>query len=802
MINTAFTLACCILVSQFCFSQATAYKKPPPDVVSIMETPPTPFFGISPQRDAFMLVHYNPDPGISTLAQPFLKLGGIRVNPIINARQRITEFTSVSIQWFLENKTIDIQLPAGVRPSNVPAWSPDGKHIAFQVDVADGVELWVADTKTGNAQRIEGVRLNEMLMSPYSWTEDSQHLLVRSIPKGRGAPPEENKYPTGPVIEETSGRQSKVMTFQDLLKNEHDEKLFEYYGTSQPVLINVLSGKQKIIGTPALYTGMTWSPDENYLLVSYVRTPFSYRVTYGNFSRKTDIWDKEGNFVRNIIDLPVTDEIPTHGVVTGPRGLTWQAHYPARLLWAEALDGGDPLAKVAFRDKVMMLESPLSEAPKEIIQTTHRFSGFTWTATPDIGLLDTYDRDRRWSTTFLFDIGHPSMQDTLFDLSINDDYNDPGTPLFDRLPNNDYVMAQDGDWAWFSGNGATPEGNFPRLDMINLKTGEKKNIWQSPKEKYSQFISFAGEGHDRFIIRQESKTEAPNFYLTDKKARDAKALTTFKDPAPQLTGIEKKIVRYTRPDGVPLSGTLMLPPGYQEGDKLPLFIWAYPVEYSDKSTAGQVRGSDNTFTFLRGDTPAFFLTQGYAVLMNATIPIVGDPETMNNTFIEQAVSSGKAAIDYLDSLGVIDRSRVGVGGHSYGAFMTANLLAHSDDYAYGIARSGAYNRTLTPFGFQSERRSFWEAQDIYMNVSPFTHANKINEPLLIIHGEADNNPGTHTMQSDRLYQAIKGTGGTARYVLLPHESHGYRAKESLQHVVAEMFEWADKYGKGKSEVRP
>jgi dipeptidyl aminopeptidase/acylaminoacyl peptidase len=262
--------------------------------------------------------------------------------------------------------------------------------------------------------------------------------------------------------------------------------------------------------------------------------------------------------------------------------------------------------------------------------------------------------------------------------------------------------------------------------------------------------------------------------------------------------MKKELVKYTRADGVALSGTLYLPSGYKARTRLPLIIWAYPLEYSDPGTAGQIRGSPNEFTFFRGVTPLFFITQGYAVLMDATMPVVGDPETMNNTFVEQIVSSAKAAIDKLDSMGVADPQRALVSGHSYGAFMTANLLAHSDLFAAGIARSGAYNRTLTPFGFQSERRSFWEAPDLYMKVSPFTYANKINEPILLIHGEADNNAGTHTIQSERLFQAIKGHGGTARLVLLPHESHGYAARESVLHVLAEMFEWADEYVKNKA----
>ena len=775
-------------------AQNNAYRRPPADVAAIVEARPTPQVSMNPTRDALMLTDYNPNPGIATLAQPFLKLGGLRVNPQINARQRITEFTGATIQWFLTGKSVTLEMPKTGRLAGIPSWSPDGKRIAFAIDVADGVQLWVADATTGKSKRLGNFYLNDMLGSSFLWMEDSDRICVRSIPAGRGPAPSATVVPTGPAIEETSGKVSQVMTYQDLLKNEHDEFLFEYYGTSQLLIISANSGKTQLLGNPGLYTSMSWSPDERYVIVTQLRKPFSYRVQYSNFARKTEIWDQNGKAVRTIAEFGVTDEIPRQGVVTGPRSVEWQPLYDARLIWAEALDGGDPKKKVDFRDKLMSLDAPFSAQPRELLKTKHRYSGFEWMASKDAALLTEFDRDRRWYTTYYLNLQQPAAKDTLFDLSMNDDYNTPGSPVMDRLPNGDWVIAQDGDWLYYDAPGNSDDGQYPRLDKINLKTGEKQTLFKSKDKTFEEFIAFAGKDRSQIVTRYQSKTEVPNFYLVGLKDQSRKALTQFADPAPQLTGIEKRVVKYTRPDGVPLSGTLYLPAGYTPGQKLPLFMWAYPLEYSDKSTAGQVRVTDNTFTFYRNDSPLFMVTQGYAVLMDATIPIVGDPETMNNTFREQATASGRAAIDYLDSLGIIDRSKVGVGGHSYGAFMTANLLAHSNDYAYGIARSGAYNRTLTPFGFQSERRNFWEAKDIYMNVSPFNFADQIKKPLLIIHGEADNNPGTFTIQSERLYQAIKGTGGTARFVLLPHESHGYRARESVLHVLAEMFDWAGKYG--------
>ena len=775
-------------------AQNNPYRRPPADVAAIVEARPTPQVSMNPTRDALLLTSYNPNPGIATLAEPFLKLAGLRVNPQINARQRITEFTGCEVQWFGEGKNVTIEMPKTGRMAGPASWSPDGKRLAFGVDVADGVQLWVADARTGKSKRVANLLLNDVLATAFFWLEDSEQLLVRSIPANRGAAPSATVVPTGPSIEETSGKVSQVMTFQDLLKNEHDELLFEYYATSQLVVVNVNTGQLQMLGAPGLYTAVDWSPDENYVLATQLRKPFSYRVQFSNFARKTEIWDRKGNPVCIMADFPVTDEIPRQGTVVGPRSFEWLPIHGARLLWVEALDGGDPKRKVDFRDKIMLMDAPFSSTAREILKTKYRYSGFEWLSAKDAGLLTEYDRDRRWYTTYRTDLQNPATKDTLFDQSVNDDYANPGNPVYERLPNGDWVIAQEGDWLFYNADGASEDGQYPRLDKINLKTREKQTLYESGNKTFEEFIAFAGKGRERIVTRYQSKTEVPNFFLVNLSDNSRKPLTQFSDPAPQLTGIAKQIVKYTRPDGVPLSGTLYLPADYKPGQKLPLFLWAYPLEYSDKSTAGQLRVTDNTFTFYRNDSPLFFVTQGYAVLMDATIPIVGDPETMNNTFLEQATSSGRAAIDYLDSLGIIDRTKVGVGGHSYGAFMTANLLAHSDDYAYGIARSGAYNRTLTPFGFQSERRSFWEAKDIYMNVSPFNFADKIKKPLLLIHGEADNNPGTFTVQSERLYQAIKGNGGTARLVLLPHESHGYRARESVLHVLAEMFDWAGKYG--------
>jgi len=168
----------------------------------------------------------------------------------------------------------------------------------------------------------------------------------------------------------------------------------------------------------------------------------------------------------------------------------------------------------------------------------------------------------------------------------------------------------------------------------------------------------------------------------------------------------------------------------------------------------------------------------------------------NDTFVEQLVSSAEAAVNAVVERGVVDPEKIAVGGHSYGGFMTAHLLAHTKLFKAGLARSGAYNRTLTPFGFQGEERTFWEATPTYIRLSPFAHAKKIAEnkrPLLLIHGENDENSGTHPMQSERLYNAVKGMGGIIRLVKLPFERHGYRARQSIMHALYEQDMWLQTY---------
>ena len=709
-------LAGCLLLAQ------EPYKLPPKEVVDIVDAPPPPTAIISPSGDIMLLAEYRAMPSIADLAQPMLKLAGTRITPKYNSRQQTFFYTGLTIKSIKNGLVKRVELPEGAKLSS-PRWSYDSSWISFLRFTEAGLELWAVDSKTGKAKTLTPPIINAAIGSGFTWLPDNRHLLVYSILENRGSPPEKPAVPAGPNIQEASGKFSTVWTYQDLLTCPYDEKLFDYYATSQIMEIDVISGTSRKIGEPGIYLYANSSPDGNFLLVYRIKKPYSYSVPYFSFPHAWEIWDRDGNLVHLLADLPLADEVPVQGVPKGPRSVEWRPLKPAALVWVEALDEGNPEKTVPHRDKLMTLSAPFKENPSEVMKIQHRYSGVDWLRPEGNALITEFDWKKRWTTTYLINVDDPAQAaKKIFDLSSQDSYNDPGSPVSTTTMTGEQILLQDKDWIYLSGSGASPKGDMPFLDKMDLKTMKKERLFQCREGGYEAFINFAGQSRDQIITRYESKTEPPNYYLLSLKSKKKAALTDFKDPAPQLTGMKKQLIKYTRADGVELSGTLHLPPGYKEGERLPCVIWAYPLEYSDARVAGQVRGSPYRFTFFRGTSQLFFVTQGYAVFDGAQMPVVGDPKTMNDTFVEQIVSSAKAAIDKLDSMGIIDPKRVGVGGHSYGAFMTANLLAHCDLFVAGIARSGAYNRTLTPFGFQSERRTLWQARQVYFNLSPFMYA--------------------------------------------------------------------------------
>jgi dipeptidyl aminopeptidase/acylaminoacyl peptidase len=742
---------------------------------------------------------------IKEVSQPELKLAGFRLNPGTNGPSRTYHFNKIKFKDLKTMKEVPITgLPEDPQISNMN-WSPDGQKMAFTLTRSGGIELWLAYVKDGRAVKLTKPVLNGVMYGrPYMWLSDGKHILFKSVLKDRGNPPTKDPVPKGPIVQGNEGKVKKapVRTYQDLLKDKHDEDLFTFYGTAQ-LMVTDLAGKAKTIGKPGIIQSFSPSPEGNYILVQMIKPPFSYLVPYYRFPQAVEIWDNEGNLVKKIADIPLSENIPKGFNATrkGPRSFTWRGDAAAVLYWTEAQDEGDPAKEAETRDKLYFLEAPFTGKPKEGPSLKYRFGGIRW-GTGNIAMINQYWWKTRKERTVLFQPDFPDKPGILiFDRSFEDKYTDPGS--FVLTPNRfgKYVLLTDKKerYLYLRGAGASPEGDRPFIDRFDLRTKKSFRLWRSQAPYYESVISVIDIDKHKVLTSREGKKIQPNYYIRNLKSGKLKQVTHFPHPFPQLKDVEKQFLKYKRADGIELTGDLYLPPGYKKADGLlPVLMWAYPQEYKSKDAAGQVTDSPYRFFRLYYGSPILWITQGYAVFDDIKMPVVGEGDVEpNDTYVEQLVANAEAAIDKLEEMGIGDRKRVAIGGHSYGAFMTANLLAHSRLFAAGIARSGAYNRSLTPFGFQAEERTLWEATDTYIKMSPFMHAHKVKDPLLLIHGEMDNNSGTFPIQSKRFYHALKGHGATARLVMLPFESHGYRARESIMHMLWETYNWLEKYVKNR-----
>lgn len=764
---------------------ATTWKEPPEPIRSLLLAEETPSVAISPCRRFLLLRHHEPMPGLDVLARPYLKLAGSRIDPKTRGPQLGAQTTKLVLRRLADGSERPLPIPKGHLGGAV--WSADGERIAFSRATDAGTELWLVTTADARARKVDGVQLNAVLGAPVEWLPDQRTLLCRLAVDGLQLP-EPPAAPAGPNVQETAGSKAQVRTNQDMLQSEYDARCFEVLATCQLARIDAGTLAVERVGTPAMVAGCEPSPDGSFLLVDTVRRPFSYLVPWRSFPSRVEVWSKTGASLLVVAEQPLRDNVPIGGVPTGRRGIGWLPTAPHALTWSEALDGGDPKAKVSPRDAVFVQPEPAAE-PVLWFRTEHRFAGLACAEDGRLALMSEFDRSARRQRVWRLDAGDLAAKPILlYERSTQDAYGDPGTPVFDLQPDGRRLLRLDDGCLFRAGDGASKDGSRPFLDRCDVVSGQTQRLWQCAEGRYEVFAGFLDE--QRIAIRSESKAEPPN-YLQVTLATGARApLTKFEDPTQQLVAqVQKQLIRYQRADGVALSGTLYLPPGHRPGQKYPTLVWAYPQEFTQASDAGQVRGSPNRWVRLDGTSHLWLLLAGCAVFDDATMPIVGPVRTANDSYVEQLVASAKAAVDELVQRGVTEPGRLAIGGHSYGAFMTANLLCHSDLFATGIARSGAYNRTLTPFGFQNEERTFWEAPEVYLAMSPFAHVQQLNEPILLIHGEDDNNQGTWPLQSQRLFAAIKGHGGTARLVMLPHEAHGYRARESVLHCVAEMVDW-------------
>ena len=790
-----------LLISGLTFSQENlTYQKPSAEILALADYERAPSVSMDSKKEYMLLSYRNTYKTLEDLSQEEMRLGGLRINPITNISSTVTYINNLRIRKIKDKVEMQVNgLPKNALIANV-SWSPNEKKIAFTNTTLTGVELWIIDVVSATAKKITAANLNANLGSPYNWMKDNETLLVKVLPKNRPALIDSKKdLPKGPTVSVSDGSKSQNRTYQDLLKNKTDEVNFDALVTSELYKISI-TGEANLFKSAAIYAGESFSPDGNYLMLTTIQKPYSYIVPLSRFPQKSVVYDLNGKEIKQVNEVPLTEIMPKgfSSVRTGKRNMNWRADQPATLYYVEALDGGDQAKMAEFRDEVFIWDAPFSSNPISLLKTKQRYAGIMW-ANEKIAIVTDSWYDTRNTKAYLFNPSNVTIAPKIIeDRNSQDIYSDPGNFEMKKNEFGKYVIAIENNKGYLMGDGFTKEGQFPFIDEYDFTTLQKKRLYTSKmKDKKEDLLSIEDFKKGDVLVMIQSKNEYPNYYFRNIKSNNKLTpITAFKNPFESIENVYKEVIKYKRNDGVELSGTLYLPVGYDKTkkEKLPLLIWAYPAEYKDKNSAGQSDKNPNEFTFPNYGSFVYWVTKGYAVLDDAAFPIIGEGTTEpNDTFIPQLVANAEAAIDAVDKLGYINRKKVAIGGHSYGAFMTANLLTHSNLFACGIARSGAYNRTLTPFGFQSEQRNYWDVPEIYNTMSPFMNADKMKTPLLLTHGEADNNPGTFTLQTERYFQALKNLGAPVRMVILPKESHGYAAKDNILHLLWEQDQFLEKY---------
>ena len=781
------------------------YQNPSREILELFDYQKAPKVIMDDNKENIIFTYQNTYKTLEDLSLNELHLAGLRINPVTNISGSIVYITNLKVRKLQDKEMVQVMgLPDRPKIANL-TWSPDETKMAFTNTTEHSVQLWVLDIQTATAKLVTDKPLNACLSEPFVWFKDNQHLLIQAIPVDRPALIDaKNELPKGPIISNSDGSVAQNRTYPDMLSNRIDEANFETLATSELYKVS-LGGEAEPFSGKGMYSETVFSPDGNYLLISTIQKPFSYLVPYNRFPFKSVVYDLSRKEIKVVNEVPLTEVLPKGfmAVRKGKRYMDWRNDKPSTLIFTEALDEGNPQRKVEFRDAVYQWNVPFDAPPVLLVRTADRFAGIIWGNETTAILFDNW-YDTRSTRTFLFNPANASESPKLIvSRNSQDIYSDPGK--FEMVKNlyGKKVLLLEKENLFLVGEGYTKNGQFPFVDRLNLKTLKSVRLYQSSlTDKMESILAIKDLKKGEILVQIQSKSDFPNYFIRNiKKKEQLTAITNFPNPFESLRRVEKTLIRYKRNDGVELSGTLYLPAGYDKvkKEKLPLLIWAYPTEYKDRNSAGQTSLNQNEFTSPAYNSFVFWVAKGYAVLNNASFPIIGEGKAEpNDSFVSQLVANAEAAINAVDSLGYIDRKRVAVGGHSYGAFMTANLLTHCNLFACGVAQSGAYNRTLTPFGFQTEQRNYWDAPELYNTMSPFMNAEKMKTPLLLVHGDADNNPGTFTLQTERYFQALKGLGAPVRMVLLPKEAHAYVARENILHLLWEQDQWFEKYLKGKN----
>jgi len=795
------------------------FRPSPESIQPFFKGKPMPRVSLSPDSEHMLIVQGVRFQRIEDLSRPYLGLAGVRIDPVNNGPARPVYYTEFRILSLNDRKELPLPMPSGARFS-LPVWSPNGSRFACLRYLRDRVELWIGNPSRRTLTPLKNIRINAAFGRPFQWMPDGKSILCQTVSSQRGRLPKRERVAPGPLIQDTRPDKVPLRRSADGLKDGFDRELFLYYCQAELERVEVTGGKRTRLRKlnrshapgeklkPTIFFHYDISPTGAHILVERLHPPFTLHVPARMFARSVEVWTLQAD-VKTASVLPSAETIPLGGVQRRPRGHHWRPTAPDTLVWVDALDKGNPAEPAEFRDRIMLLPMQSQSKERELVRLPHRFSRIYWGENPDVALVREYVSSENKHRVWYVNPEEKSKADTeggpsqtvhlLWELPVQDRYLHPGFPLMRQLANGKRAMRVVDGKIYLNGWGASPKGDRPFLDRFNLETTEKERLFECDEKGFEAVVAIlngSGEKGLEFITHYEDPQTYPNYYRRTIGKIERHPLTRFKDPVKKLR-VQKQLVTYFRNEDR-LSCMLYLPPGYDAKNPtkpLSTILWVYPRQYTRGSDAAQVAGNTRRFDHFTGADPRFLTLEGYAVI-DLALPVVGDQETANDQFTGQIVSSAEAAIDQMVLMGVSDPGRVGVGGHSYGAFAAVTLLANSQYFRAGVAQSGAYNRTLTPFGFQNERRTLWQASDTYRKMSPLFDVPKIRNPLLLIHGLEDGNAATTPAQSRQLFQAIKGQeGGKARLVMLPHEAHTYRTRESIEHVLHEMVGWFNEHVK-------
>jgi len=811
----------------------------------------------SPDRTHFVRLESEGMPSLASFARPHLNLGGLQIDPAANRARALTTRAATGLELVgIDGRGVQVKLPAGTTVSD-PAWSPDGSRIAFLVHSDRATHVYVADVASGRSREVSRTPVLATLTTSLEWLPDGSGLVTVLVPADRGAPPADPKVATGPEVRLSQPGDNQMWTYPTLLQTPHDKALLAYYTTGQLAVLGVDGRSERRIGAPAMIKSFDAGMDGTYFLVTVMTRPFSYLVPVGQFGQKQEIWDASGKVLATLTTTPLDTGIKPDSATRArremePRDPTWRPDGAGLSFLelaprkAEADSGGarsgvgagaggdsgsDGEANPRGRrgDRVMLWAPPFDSASLHPVYEAHaRMTDVNYTSSPDLVLV-TEGSTRQGRPRFAPDEGegrggkvyavYLSRPDTTYPIATyraDDFYGHPGTLLTRGAPPrlggfyapresaHQPILAQlssDGGSVFLQGTlySKKPLEDGPQefIDRVEIETGKKTRVYEGEAgDTYENVVAALDDDATRLVVSRQSATTVPDFYLRDVGSGNLTALTHNTDYAPEITHAPTRVLTVKRLDGIEVQIKVTFPPGYHGETRLPALLWFYPMEYTDQEHYDESNRdyNKNAFPRLGVRSMVYFVELGYAVV-EPDAPIIGDAGEMNDHYVNDLRNDLAAVVDELDRDGDIDRQRLAVGGHSYGAFSTANALVHTPFFKAGIAGDGNYNRTLTPFRFQTERRNLWEDFDLYHAMSPLFFADQLNGALLMYHGLADQNPGTFPIHSKRMFDALNYLGKTAALYYYPYENHGPATESTILDLWSRWTAWLDLYVK-------